>query len=118
MICPDLHMHTTASDGAFSPYELARLVQKADVTCFAVTDHDTVAGLKEAADAAYDRGLAFLPGVEISTEGEEEVHILGYGVRETDERLAAFLDRMREERLGRIRMMGEKLNRLGFSLPV
>ena len=118
MIRPDLHMHTLASDGMYTPWELARLVQKADVTCFAVTDHDTVDGLKAAADAAYDRGLAFLPGVEISTEGEEEVHILGYGVRATDERLLSFLNCMAQERKERIRKMGEKLNQFGFSLPI
>ena len=118
MIRPDLHMHTTASDGTFPPSALAQLLQRADVTCFAVTDHDTVAGLKEAADAAYDRGLAFIPGVEISTEGDAEVHILGYGVREEDEVLCGFLDKMHGERRQRIRKMGEKLQQLGFSLPV
>ncbi|MBE5783063.1 MAG: PHP domain-containing protein [Clostridiales bacterium] len=118
MIRPDLHMHTTASDGAFAPSALARLLQRADITCFSVTDHDTLAGLKDAADAAYDRGLAFIPGVEISAEGEAEVHILGYGVRETDKALLGFLEKMHEERQWRIREMGEKLEQLGFSLPV
>ena len=68
MIRPDLHMHTTASDGIYTASQLARLVQRADVTLFSITDHDTLAGLPSAADAAYDRGLAFIPGVEISSE--------------------------------------------------
>lgn len=118
MMRPDLHLHTIASDGILTPSKLARQIQKADVTIFAVTDHDTVSGLKEAAQAAYDRGLAFLPGVEISAEGEEEVHILGYGVRDTDETLLAFFRNMKEERKYRIRKMGEKLISMGFSLPL
>ena len=118
MMRPDLHLHTIASDGMLTPSQLARQIQKADVTIFSVTDHDTVSGLQEAAQAAYDRGLAFLPGVEISAEGEEEVHILGYGVRDTDEMLLSFLRDMDEERKQRIRTMGEKLNAMGFSLPL
>ena len=74
---PDLHLHTLASDGKYDVWQVARMVQRADVTLFSITDHDTMAALPEAADAAYERGLAFLPGVEISTEGDEEVHVLG-----------------------------------------
>ena len=78
---PDLHIHSTFSDGTSTPTELARMIQRADVTLFALTDHDTMKGLPEAADAAYERGLAFLPGVEIScTADNVGVHVLGYGV--------------------------------------
>lgn len=118
MMRPDLHLHTTASDGVFSPSQLARQIQKADVTLFSVTDHDTLSGLAEAAQAASDRGLAFLPGIEISAEGEEEVHILGYGVGKTDERLSSFLRHMDEERKLRIHRMGERLLAMGLSIPL
>lgn len=115
---PDLHLHTTASDGVFTPGKLAQLLQRADVTCFAITDHDTLTGLSEAASAAYDRGLAYIPGVEISTEGEDEVHILGYGVREKDPVLLSFFQERERERAIRVRRMGERLNQLGCSLPL
>lgn len=118
MMRPDLHLHSTASDGACTPYELARRIQRADVTLFALTDHDTMAGLQEAADAAYERGLAFLPGVEISTEGDDEVHILGYGVKQDDPVLTAFFEEMSQERTRRFRTMGEKLRTLGYDLPL
>ena len=118
MIRPDLHFHSTASDGVFSPTELARLLQKADVTCIALTDHDTVAGLPEMTGAAYDRGLAFIPGVEISTEGETDVHILGYGVKYDDEKLLSLLHSMEEERVQRFFKMGHKLESLSFPLPL
>ena len=118
MMRPDLHMHSTFSDGTCTPWELARLVQRADVTMFSVTDHDTMAGLAQAADAAYERGLAFLPGVEISTEGDEEVHILGYGVQQDDPVLSAFFQQMEEERIQRFRTMGQRLLDLGYDLPL
>lgn len=115
---PDLHLHTTASDGQFDVWQVARLVARADVTLFAITDHDTLDALPAAADAAYERGLAFLPGVEISTEGDEEVHILGYGVRHDDPVLNEFFRTMREDRVNRVRLISEKLKALGMELPI
>lgn len=118
MIRPDLHLHSAASDGVFSPSELARLLQRADVTCIALTDHDTVSGLAEMADAAYDRGLPLITGLEISTEGEKDIHILGYGVRPDDPRLLSFLEEMEEERVHRFFAMGKKLAALSMPLPL
>lgn len=118
MTRPDLHLHTSASDGIYNAEQLARLVQRASVTMFSVTDHDTMAALPEAADAAYDRGLAFLPGVEISTEGDEEVHILGYGVRYDDEVLQACFRQAAEDRKNRILGMAEKLKNLRLPLSM
>ncbi len=115
---PDLHLHTTASDGRYNVWQVTRMVARADVTLFAITDHDTMAALPEAADAAYERGLAFLPGVEISAEGDEEVHVLGYGVRHDDPVLADFFEKMRQNRIDRVRQVGQKLEELGMELPV
>ena len=117
MIRPDLHMHTTASDGIYDADQLARLVQRADVTLFSITDHDTISALPQAADAAYDRGLAFIPGVEISTEGTEDVHILGYGVRPRDPVLTDAFAEMAQERLDRVRGMADRLQVLNMPLP-
>ena len=117
MIRPDLHMHTTASDGIHDVYQLARLVQRADVTLFSITDHDTMAALPQAVDVAYDRGLAFIPGVEISTEGADEVHILGYGVQPSDPVLTERFDQVAQERVQRIHRMADKLRDLGMPLP-
>lgn len=118
MMRPDLHLHTTASDGIYDASQVARLVQKADVTLFSITDHDTMAGLPLAADAAYERGLAFIPGVEISTEGEDEVHMLGYGVKSDDPVLLAFFAEQDEERKERARAMAKKLDALGYPIPI
>ena len=113
---PDLHLHTTASDGTKNASDLALLLQRADVTLFSITDHDTMAALPEAADAAYDRGLAFIPGVEISTEGDEEVHILGYGVRWDDPVLNACFEKAAQDRHDRILRMAQMLEALGMPI--
>jgi len=118
MIRPDLHLHSTASDGVYTPTVLVQHLQRADITCFSLTDHDTMSGLEEAENAAYQRGIAFLPGVEISTEGEAEVHILGYGVNKDDAVLLSFFDKFVKERIQRIGAMGEKLEKMGFSLDM
>ncbi len=118
MIRPDLHLHTTASDGIYDAGQIARLVQRASVTFFSITDHDTMDALPQASNAAYDRGLAFLPGVEISTEGDDEVHILGYGVRHDDEALLSCFRQAAEDRKNRILGMAEKLECLGLPLPL
>lgn len=118
MTRPDLHLHTSASDGVYDSAQIARLVQRAEVTLFSITDHDTLSGLPQAFDAAYDRGLAFIPGVEISTEGDEEVHILGYGVRAEDPVLCSCFEKAARERMERIQGMAEKLKQLGLALPM
>lgn len=118
MIRPDLHLHTTASDGRLSAWQVARLAQRADVTLFSITDHDTLAALPEAADAAYERGLAFLPGVEISAEGDAEVHILGYGVQAGDPALTRFFQETAQSRISRARQMAGLLADMGLPLPI
>ena len=77
----DLHIHTTASDGSWTPAELVERVQQAGIGLFAVTDHDSVANVTAAAGLAQAAGLAFIPGVELcSTMHGRDVHILGYGI--------------------------------------
>ena len=76
----DLHMHTTCSDGQFSPEETMRMAHEAGVTVAAVTDHDTASGISRARAAAEQYGMTFFSGIEISVQGEKELHILGYGI--------------------------------------
>ncbi len=89
----DLHTHSTASDGQYTPTELAEMAAAIPLACWALTDHDTVAGIKEASEAAGARGLAFVPGIEISTQDVVEIHILGYGI---DAGHAGLVERCRE----------------------
>jgi 3',5'-nucleoside bisphosphate phosphatase len=97
----DLHSHSTASDGTLPPAEVARLAHASGLSGFALTDHDTIAGLPEAAAEAKRLGIDFLPGIEISCEYPKPgtLHMLGLGVdpqsavlRDMSARLIAFRD--------------------------
>lgn len=77
----DLHIHTTASDGTWSPEQLVEKVKQAGIGLFSVADHDTVINLDATAKLAAAEGIIFLPGVEIcSTLSNQSFHILGYGI--------------------------------------
>ena len=75
----DLHLHSSCSDGVYTPSQLVQVLAAAGLKAFALTDHDTTKGLSEAAKAAEEAGLEFVPGIEISVvEETREIHILGY----------------------------------------
>ncbi|HEX4054851.1 MAG TPA: PHP domain-containing protein [Tepidisphaeraceae bacterium] len=78
----DLHCHSTASDGTLSPTDVVRLAVERDLSALALTDHDTIAGVAEAAAEARKVGIDFVPGIEISAEYPHPgtMHLLGYGV--------------------------------------
>lgn len=110
----DLHLHTTASDGALAPAALVARVQAAGITTFAVTDHDTTGGLAEARVAASVRGMTLVNGIEItSVEGSRDVHVLGYFFDPDNPTLRSFLQLQRDDRLRRVRDMAERLAMLG-----
>lgn len=113
----DLHLHTTASDGLLAPDALvARLVQ-AGITTFSVTDHDTVAGLAPAAEAARRFGLRFVPGIEITAvEPEGDVHMLAYAFDQDAPALREFLRGQRADRVARVRAMIRRLGEMGMPL--
>ncbi len=101
----DLHIHTTRSDGQFSPEETMRLAHQNGVTTVAVTDHDAVSGIPEAQQTACAFGMTFFSGIEISVQGEKELHILGYGVDPQNEELLRFCRKNAEDRKKRTQKM-------------
>lgn len=106
----DLHLHTTASDGRFSPGDLVATAVAAGVSTLAVTDHDTLGGLDEADAAARAAGVAFVRGIEITAVEEgRDVHILGYFVDSPD---AHFLEFLAEQRADRRRRATEMIGLL------
>lgn len=110
----DLHLHSDRSDGRLRPRELVSLVATQGVETFALTDHDTVAGLEEAAEATRRHGLRLVPGVEISvTWCARELHVLGLGVAPDCVTLQGGLARQAEIRAERARRIGERLERAG-----
>jgi predicted metal-dependent phosphoesterase TrpH len=111
----DLHNHSTSSDGLLSPTELIELASRTGVDAIALTDHDTTAGLAEAAEAARAAGIGFVPGVEVSvTWGETVLHVVGLLLDPASAELRQGLDSIRSGRLGRAKRIGEALARLGF----
>lgn len=89
----DLHIHTCASDGTWTPEEVAEEVQKNGIALFAVTDHDTLDSIAQTQLLAQEAGLFFLPGVEISSTWQGDLyHILGYAVDINNPRLRELTD--------------------------
>lgn len=101
MIYLDFHIHTTASDGQHTPSEIVNQAKARHLALIAVTDHDTVDGIPEAKRQAELLGVKFIPGVEISTQAEEEIHILGYGIDETSLELKECCKKYTRSRLER-----------------
>jgi predicted metal-dependent phosphoesterase TrpH len=109
----DLHSHSTASDGTQPPADVMSRAAAAGLDVIALTDHDTVAGHREAA-AALPPGLTLLPGMELSCRMEgHSVHLLAYLFDPRDEELAGEMAEIRESRLHRARAMVGKLAALG-----
>lgn len=115
---PDLHLHTTASDGALRPAEMVRAAAAAGMTVIAVTDHDAVGGVRQAQAAAQDAGLALIPGIELSCGQGEEIHLLGYGLDPEGPALTAFLAAQNDSRAERLAAMVEKLRALGMDVSL
>lgn len=79
MLKADLHLHTNASDGRFSPTKLVLLAKKQKIDIIAVTDHDTINGIEEALAFGLKSGIKVIPGIELSTtHNGESIHLLGY----------------------------------------
>jgi len=118
MICSvDLHVHSSASDGVFTPTEVVHLALRQGMSVIALTDHDTTDGIGEARRAAAGSSLEVIPGLEINTEGPDgDIHILGYYINPDHEPLQEQLRVLREARLVRARKMIERLADLGMPL--
>jgi 3',5'-nucleoside bisphosphate phosphatase len=115
----DLHLHTTASDGALRPSALVSRVLAAGIRTLAVTDHDTVGGLAEASAAAASLGATFVNGIEITAvEDNRDVHVLGYFFEPSDRGLALFLTAQQEDRVRRVRDIARRLADLGLPIEV
>jgi len=120
----DLHIHSTASDGTFSPCEILALAKKLNLAAIAITDHDTVAGSKEAIDTGIPSEIKFLTGVEISVVPPSSFscsgsfHILGYSFRLDDPVLNQTLNTLQMARKNRNPGIIERLKNLGFDTSI
>jgi predicted metal-dependent phosphoesterase TrpH len=113
----ELHCHSIHSDGELPPSELLARALALGITSLALTDHDTVAGVAELLEAARETPLRIVPGVELSCHYEgKEVHLLGYFFDHQNSELLELLQRMQQERRGRVRDILGKLAALGLHL--
>jgi predicted metal-dependent phosphoesterase TrpH len=112
----DLHVHTTVSDGDYTPAQIVDLACRSGLSAVAITDHDVVGGVAPARQAAAGR-LEIIAGVEITAEFRgRELHLLGYFFRPDDEALNLALESLRRSRIDRFREMVERLRALGIPL--
>jgi predicted metal-dependent phosphoesterase TrpH len=112
----DLHVHTTCSDGTYSPAQVVDLARRSGLAALAITDHDTTAGVLPARAAA--GSLEIISGAEITTEFRgRELHLLAYFVRLDDAPLQTALAEQRLERARRFWAMVARLKQLGVHIP-
>ncbi len=112
----DLHCHSTVSDGVLPAGEVVRRAAANGVSVLALTDHDELAGLAEAAEVARDVGMRFIPGVEVSiTWGDITIHVIGLGIDPGNVLLAGNLERMRTSRGRRAERIAAEFDALGIT---
>src|SRR6478609_6671020 len=98
----DLHTHSNLSDGTESPAEVMRAAALAGLAVVALTDHDSISGWGEAASAAADAALGFVPGIEVSCRHHcISIHLLGYWPHPESEAFAAMIAATRDARVDR-----------------
>ena len=114
----DLHTHTTASDGQYTPTELVHLAKKHSIQVLAVTDHDTIDGVDEAIAVGETLGLRVIRGVELSAKEYHNFHILGYGFRDGDTELSRLCEHQRMTRGNRNRMIRDFLREQGLEIDL
>ena len=114
----DLHAHSTASDGTLSPAELVRLAHARGLHALALTDHDTLAGVPEAAREAAALGIDFLPGIEVSTAFPRPgtMHLLGYGLDANGPAARYLAQTLEAARRERTTLILARLARLGIAM--
>jgi hypothetical protein len=122
--CVDLHIHSSASDGTFTPPEIIKLACGLKLGAIALTDHDTLAGSRQAIASGIPDTLGFLTGVEISTQrppffpGKGSCHILGYRIDLENRALNQTLAKLQSARKDRNPLILNRLQKIGFDLSM
>ncbi|MEO0228505.1 MAG: PHP domain-containing protein [candidate division WOR-3 bacterium] len=119
MLRCDLHLHTTKSDGLYTPKDLVYFLYTKGIKIISITDHDSIEGINEAQEEAEKLGIEVITGIELSAEHKgQEVHILGYFIDINSPDLLNYLRVFREARKERFVKMIEKLRSMGIELSV
>lgn len=113
----DLHLHTDASDGLYTPKQLVKLAAEKGLCAISITDHDAVSSINPAIEEAKAYNLEIIPGVELSTVDQQlDVHLLGYFLDVTNKKLLHYIRLFQEERVRRAKKIVDKLHKLGMKL--
>ncbi|PIQ90840.1 MAG: phosphatase [Candidatus Omnitrophica bacterium CG11_big_fil_rev_8_21_14_0_20_41_12] len=113
----DLHVHTLASDGTYTPAQLVKEGLKRNLSAIAIVDHDTLDAIEEAIEAAKDTDLEIIPGIELTAQHEGlEIHILGYFMDYRNATLREKLKLLQANRIERVHKIIENLKGLGVEL--
>lgn len=115
----DLHTHTTESDGSFTPEELITEAKRVGLSAIAITDHDTIAGIKKAHATANNSDIELIPGIELSTDyNGKEVHIVGLYIDIENEYFLSKLDEFKKCRNNRNELIVANLQKEGFDITM
>lgn len=114
----DLHTHSTCSDGTLTPAEVVKLAKNKGLSAIALTDHDTIDGLKEAVEAGKKYGIEVITGIEFSVTGNAPMHMLGLNFSMDCPAITDTLDELVRNRETRNIQVTEKLRELGFDVSI
>jgi predicted metal-dependent phosphoesterase TrpH len=118
-VAVDLHLHSSASDGGFTPSQVVEHAVRIGLRCIALTDHDTVSGIAEAEQRAKELSILFIPGVELTVTHEgQEIHILGYFIDPSSPGLLACIEEVRGRVFERMSRIVKRISRLGYPLEM
>ena len=115
----DLHVHTTASDGQYTPSQIIQMASEKNISTIAITDHDTVAGLEEGTAAAKEHNITFVPGTELNINFPTgEFHLLGLGFKKIAPSLEELLATLVKNREIRNVQIIEKMREAGVDITL
>ena len=114
----DLHTHSLKSDGSMTPAEVVREAKRAGLAAIALSDHDTVDGIREAVAEGEKIGVEVIPAIEFSVQSKTETHILGYFIDIENPNLLKTLKEVVDLRIERNYVTCQRLNELGFDITI
>ncbi|MEE2615225.1 MAG: PHP domain-containing protein [Verrucomicrobiota bacterium] len=113
----DLHLHTSFSDGIFTPEQVANAASEMNLSAISLTDHDTIEGCSHLAEHCKKKGIEFISGTELSVDIEgNEMHLLGYFLDINNQRLIEETTQYQQNRINRIIELVAQLNKMGVDL--
>ncbi|MDS0524141.1 PHP domain-containing protein [Clostridium sp. SHJSY1] len=113
----DLHIHSSYSDGCFTPEEILEIAERKGLKCISITDHDTIA-------SQYITKIKFskvniITGIEFSTEyDDQDIHILAYHIDIENVKLSMAIERLRDARIERAKEIINKLKKVNIDIDI